>query len=32
MSKEDAMQKYIDLVQAGDANWESSPVLADFKA
>eukprot|EP00128_Syssomonas_multiformis_P004329 Colp12_sorted_trinity150504_noHs@15810 len=32
MSKEAAMQKYIDLVAAGDAEWEQHAVLADFKA
>eukprot|EP00270_Netrium_digitus_P007152 TRINITY_DN207_c0_g1_i1.p1 TRINITY_DN207_c0_g1~~TRINITY_DN207_c0_g1_i1.p1 ORF type:complete len:101 (-),score=28.47 TRINITY_DN207_c0_g1_i1:252-554(-) len=30
MSKEEAMQKYIDLLAADDPNWESHPVLADF--
>eukprot|EP00897_Mesotaenium_endlicherianum_P001352 jgi/Mesen1/1244/ME000129S00341 len=31
LSKEEAMQKYIDLLAAGDADWEQHPVLADFK-
>eukprot|EP00850_Spirogloea_muscicola_P016877 SM000140S00626 [mRNA] locus=s140:304400:305020:- [translate_table: standard] len=32
MSKEEAMQKYIDLVAKDDADWEQHPVLSDFKA
>ncbi|CAI5492040.1 unnamed protein product [Closterium sp. Naga37s-1] len=31
MSAEEAMQKYIDILAADDPNWESHPVLADFK-
>jgi len=31
MSKEEAMQKYIDLVAAGDSNWESHDALKDYK-
>eukprot|EP00475_Leptophrys_vorax_P022837 TRINITY_DN31069_c0_g1_i1.p1 TRINITY_DN31069_c0_g1~~TRINITY_DN31069_c0_g1_i1.p1 ORF type:complete len:102 (-),score=13.92 TRINITY_DN31069_c0_g1_i1:166-471(-) len=31
MSAEEAMQKYIDLLAADDPNWESHPVLADYK-
>ncbi|CAI7782981.1 unnamed protein product, partial [Closterium sp. NIES-53] len=31
MSAEVAMQKYIDILAADDPNWESHPVLADFK-
>lgn len=30
MSKEEAMQKYIDLVAAGDPNWEAHPALAGY--
>ena len=32
MSKEEAMQKYIDLVAEGEPNWESNPVLQSFTA
>lgn len=31
MSKEEAMQKYVDLVAAGDPNWESHDCLKDYK-
>jgi diazepam-binding inhibitor (GABA receptor modulating acyl-CoA-binding protein) len=31
MSKEEAMQKYVDLVAAGDANWENHESLKDYK-
>eukprot|EP00178_Gracilaria_changii_P004652 TRINITY_DN17565_c0_g1_i1.p1 TRINITY_DN17565_c0_g1~~TRINITY_DN17565_c0_g1_i1.p1 ORF type:complete len:100 (+),score=25.25 TRINITY_DN17565_c0_g1_i1:32-331(+) len=31
MSKEEAMQNYIDLLAAGDPNWEQHPALANFK-
>ncbi|KAI7841452.1 hypothetical protein COHA_004847 [Chlorella ohadii] len=31
MTKEEAMQKYIDLVAAGDPNWESHEALKDYK-
>ncbi|KAL4437790.1 hypothetical protein ABPG77_005702 [Micractinium sp. CCAP 211/92] len=31
MSKEEAMQKYIDLVAEGDPAWESHPALAEYK-
>jgi diazepam-binding inhibitor (GABA receptor modulating acyl-CoA-binding protein) len=30
MSKEEAMQKYIDLVAAGDKDWEAHPALKDY--
>ncbi|KAI3636011.1 hypothetical protein MIR68_002460 [Amoeboaphelidium protococcarum] len=30
MSKQDAMQKYVDLVASGDANWEQHEVLKNF--
>lgn len=30
MSKEDAMQKYIDLVAADNADWESHEVLKGY--
>jgi len=31
MSREEAMQKYIDLVAEGDDNWESHAALAEYK-
>ena len=31
MSKEEAMQKYIDLITAGDAAWEQHEALATYK-
>lgn len=31
MSKEEAMQKYVELLAKDDPNWESHPVLADWK-
>eukprot|EP00123_Amoebidium_parasiticum_P022972 comp9892_c0_seq1/m.4825 comp9892_c0_seq1/g.4825 ORF comp9892_c0_seq1/g.4825 comp9892_c0_seq1/m.4825 type:complete len:100 (-) comp9892_c0_seq1:308-607(-) len=31
MSQEEAMQKYIDHVAEGDANWEAHEVLANYK-
>lgn len=31
MSKEEAMQKYIDLVAAGDSNWESHGAFKDYE-
>jgi hypothetical protein len=30
-SKEAAMQKYIDLLSKGDANWEAHTALANYK-
>lgn len=30
MSKEEAMQKYIDLVAGGDPDWENHEALANF--
>ena len=31
MSKEEAMQKYIDLVAAGDPKWEEHDALKDYQ-
>jgi hypothetical protein len=31
MSKEEAMQKYIDLIAAGNPNWEQHEALKDYK-
>jgi len=31
MAKEEAMQKYVDLLAKDDPAWESHPVLADWK-
>jgi len=31
MSKQEAMQKYIDKVASGDANWEQHALLKDYK-
>ncbi|KAI8107378.1 Acyl-CoA-binding protein [Picochlorum sp. SENEW3] len=31
VSKEEAMQKYIDLVAAGDPKWEEHPALKDYQ-
>lgn len=31
MSKEEAMQKYIDLVEADDPKWEEHPALKDYQ-
>lgn len=31
VSKEEAMQKYIDLVAAGDPSWEEHPALKDYQ-
>lgn len=32
MSKEEAMRQYVQLIAAGDANWESNEVLKSFSA